>query len=756
MANTNPADYNNAYNEYWSSLDRIGETSGDLKKISNQIIETCGFGKVLDIGCGEGKLVAELVNSGVDAFGLDISDVVIERANSRLKGRFKQGSILELPFQDNHFDTVVSTDCMEHLTPDDVPAALKEICRVTGKYVFLQIATTQDRDGHWHLTVEGREWWETKCLEAGFRKHPGYYRLNAYEALNQEPWQIYVLLEKIPQQAIRKYSMEELNKQRILHMDMLREVGRRGDAHCIRYHKAAEYVRPGDTVLDLACGLGYGSHIIYHNSHAKRVIGMDLSESGIEYAQQNYQVDGHVEFSLADAQNIENLPDNSVDFITTFETIEHLPEPKKYLAELERVLKPSGRMLICAPNNWADETGEDPNPHHFHVYTWERLKEECGTHFILEKGFVQTAGGAMKCHHSPRAWHEVPVEGFDCEAEWILLLCMKDPMKGHSLSYSETQWVLPKSEDFNVVNFARDYENPWIVRGTVTRGQRLLNKDLLTSKQLEILSTTPSDSVDYAASLCGYIYSVIENEEYVKSSVVDSISKKIDEYLDLQKKTPHHIRWNVSIAYAAALLYKHLGDINKSLEYFKLTTQFDVAEFSPLLGNKTVDAYFEMAKLHLSINENEKAKVNLETIIQEVIRLSQLNWLNIIGTCESPFPFGMPEMSQLLDKGARAAYMLDNFDSIDARPELIATEAKGYFERIISNHELIISEQNNSLKNLYAEVARLKRDNNVYITEIQRLNKVNDNFSKIDSRMRQSIFYRGLRYIYRRAKVILK
>lgn len=166
----------------------------------------------------------------------------------------------------------------------------------------------------------------------------------------------------------------------------------------------------------------------------------------------------------------------------------------------------------------------------------------------------------------------------------------------------------------------------------------------------------------------------------------------------MQKKTPHHIRWNVSIAYAAALLYKHLGDINKSLEYFKLTTQFDVAEFSPLLGNKTVDAYFEMAKLHLSINENEKAKVNLETIIQEVIRLSQLNWLNIIGTCESPFPFGMPEMSQLLDKGARAAYMLDNFDSIDARPELIATEAKGYFERIISNHELIISEQTILLK----------------------------------------------------------
>lgn len=756
MIKKNPANYDYEHNENKLLSVQIIDARNEMKRISKQIIETCGYGKVLDIGCGEGKLVAELVNSGLDAFGLDISDVVVKRANSRLNGRFKQGSILDLPFQDNHFDTVVSTECMEHLTPEDVPAALKEICRVTGKYVFLQIATTQDRDGHGHLTVEGREWWETKCLDAGFRKHPGYYRLNAYEALNQEPWQIYVLLEKIPLSAICKYSMEELNKQRVLHMDMLREVGRRGDAHCIRYHKAAEYVQAGDTVLDLACGLGYGSHIIYHNSHAKRVIGMDLSESGIEYAQQNYQIDDHVEFSLADAQNIENLPDNSIDFITTFETIEHLPEPKKYLAELDRVLKPSGRMLICAPNNWADETGEDPNPHHFHVYTWDRLKEECGTHFLLEKGFVQTAGGAMKCHHSPRAWHEIPLDGFDCEAEWILLLCMKDPMKGQSLPYTETQWEFPESDEFNTVAFSRDYQNPWIVRGTVTRGQRLLNPSLLVSKQLEILATSASDSVDYAASLCGYIYSVIESEEYLNSSVADGIVKKANEYLGLNQTTPHHIRWNVSVSFAVGVLYKHLGDINKSLEYFKRTTQFDVTKYSPLLGNKTLDAYFEMAKIQLSLNDKAKAKLYLEAIVQEAIRLSKSDWLNIIGNTDKPCSFGFPEMAQLLDKGARAVYMLDNFDSLGIRPELIATEAKGYFERIISNQQSIVSEQNASLKNLYVEVERLNKDNNVYITEMGRLNEKINNIIQIDNGIRRSFFYRGLRYVYRRVKAILK
>ncbi len=43
----------------------------------------------------------------------------------------------------------------------------------------------------------------------------------------------------------------------------------------------AVIIRYGDTVLDAACGLGYGSSLLYHNSLASKVIGIDGSKYGL-------------------------------------------------------------------------------------------------------------------------------------------------------------------------------------------------------------------------------------------------------------------------------------------------------------------------------------------------------------------------------------------------------------------------------------------------------------------------------------------
>ncbi|WP_439836962.1 class I SAM-dependent methyltransferase [Aeromonas enteropelogenes] len=714
-----------------------------LTKISNNIIETCGYGKVLEIGSTHTGLVEQLLNQGVNAFGFCDLKSNHKVDKPKLPDRFKYGNITTLPFGNEEFDTVVSVGAIEKCDYQDIDAVLSELNRVVKKYLFLQV----DTSGNGSIE-KNRHWWENKSFEHGFRKHPAYYRLCPYESLNEEPTKIFILLEKIPQPAIEKYSIEELNKQRVLHMDMLREIGRRGDAHCIRYQKAAEFVRPGDTVLDLACGLGYGSHIIYHNSLAKRVIGMDLSESGIEYAQHNYHVEGRVEFQLADAQNIENLPDNSVDFITTFETIEHLPEPKKYLAELERVLRPSGRMLICAPNDWSDETGEDPNPYHFHVYTWEKLKAECEEHFILDKGFVQTAGGAMKCHHSPRSWYEVALEDFEQEAEWILLLCVKDPLKGKMVEYRETQWTLPQSEQFNVVNFGRDYENPWIVRGVVTCGQRLLNPENLLQKQQQILHDMDERTVDYAAALCGTAYSVVEKGTF-NDEEVSQVLGKIDTILKLKEPGAHHLRWNVSLAFVAGELCKKIGKTECALQYFEYCAGLDVLEYSPLLGNKTLDAYFEIALIQIGFGNAELAREALEKSVTEVNRLAGAGALNIIGSEQSPFTFGYPEMAQLFDKASRAVYMLDVFDSLSYRPEWIAVQAKGFFERIFDDKCNIINDQQQMIGNLYGEVERLNG-------EVERLNKTIALTTSGQHHIPRSLPYRALRYVYRRLKAIAK
>lgn len=713
-----------------------------LKKLSNTVVETCGYGKILEISSTHSGLVEELLNKGVNAFGFCDFKLTLEASRSKLSHRIKSGNITSLPFDNEEFDAVVSVGTIEKYDGQNIDRVLTELNRVVKKYLFLQIDTTSDT-----TTKKNRHWWENKTFEYGFRKHPAYYRLCPYESLNEEPAKIFILLEKIPQQAIEKYSIEELNKQRVLHMDMLREIGRRGDAHCIRYQKAAEFVRPGDTVLDLACGLGYGSHIIYHNSLAKRVIGMDLSESGIEYAQYNYQVEGRVEFQLADAQNLENLPDNSVDFITTFETIEHLPEPKKYLAELERVLRPSGRMLICAPNDWSDETGEDPNPYHFHVYTWEKLKRECGEHFILDKGFVQTAGGAMKCHHSPRSWHEVAIEGFEQEAEWILLLCVKDPLKGKMVEYQETQWTLPRSEQFNVANFGRDYENPWIVRGVVTRGQRLLNPEKLLQKQQQILHDMDKRTVDYAAALCGYAYSIVEKETFIDEGVLELLDK-IDTILKLKDLRAHHLRWNVSLAFVAGELCKKLGKTECALQYFEYCAGLDVLQYSPLLGNKTLDAYFEIALIQIGFGNVELARDALAKSVTEVNRLVGAGPLNVIGNEKTPFTFGYPEMAQLYDKASRAVYVLEILDTLSDRPELIAMQAKGFFERIIEDKCKIINDQQLIISNLYGEIKWLNN-------EIERLNQAVVLTTSGQLYIPRSLPYRALRYVYRRLKALL-
>ena len=51
-----------------------------IAAFAQTILATAGAGRVLDVGCGRGGLVAELLKQGVDARGVDISQVAISAA----------------------------------------------------------------------------------------------------------------------------------------------------------------------------------------------------------------------------------------------------------------------------------------------------------------------------------------------------------------------------------------------------------------------------------------------------------------------------------------------------------------------------------------------------------------------------------------------------------------------------------------------------------------------------------------------------
>src|ERR1017187_1344633 len=127
--------------------------------------------------------------------------------------------------------------------------------------------------------------------------------------------------------------------------------------HIYRYRFATTFVN-GKKVLDIACGEGYGAAALMQ-SGATSVIGVDVSPEACEHATHRYGI----KTRLGDAQNIP-LENASVDTVVSFETIEHLARPEKFLDECVRVLAPGGQIIISTPNRDVYLLHAPQNPYH--------------------------------------------------------------------------------------------------------------------------------------------------------------------------------------------------------------------------------------------------------------------------------------------------------------------------------------------------------------------------------------------------------
>ena len=141
--------------------------------------------------------------------------------------------------------------------------------------------------------------------------------------------------------------------------------GTRGEIwieHWHRYHFAARWVK-GKRVLDLACGEGYGSALLAR--HADSVTGVDVAQQAIDHAKRAYGKLRNAQFAVGSAVSIP-AEDASFDVAVSFETLEHIHEQEQFLAELQRVLKPDGVLIISCPNK-AEYTDKRGTQNEFHV-----------------------------------------------------------------------------------------------------------------------------------------------------------------------------------------------------------------------------------------------------------------------------------------------------------------------------------------------------------------------------------------------------
>lgn len=119
------------------------------------------------------------------------------------------------------------------------------------------------------------------------------------------------------------------------------------DEHIYRYIFAANLAE-NKAVLDVACGTGYGVGYMTEKG-AGEVVGVDISMVAVNYARERFGKDNKASFICADAIRLPFV-ENAFDIVVSFETIEHIRQYRKFLAECLRVLKENGLLICSTPN----------------------------------------------------------------------------------------------------------------------------------------------------------------------------------------------------------------------------------------------------------------------------------------------------------------------------------------------------------------------------------------------------------------------
>ncbi len=154
------------YKDVYEDLYQAGYRNKDVNNgalFLDYILEHFKFKSFLDVGCSTGVGVQTVTDKNIIARGIDISETAIKLAKERGRKCFV-GSICGIPFVDNSFEIVFCSDVMEHLKPEDIDIALKELYRVSKKHITLVIALQRDK-------CIGRYKWFKRCKLPNERLH---------------------------------------------------------------------------------------------------------------------------------------------------------------------------------------------------------------------------------------------------------------------------------------------------------------------------------------------------------------------------------------------------------------------------------------------------------------------------------------------------------------------------------------------------------------------------------------------------------
>jgi 2-polyprenyl-3-methyl-5-hydroxy-6-metoxy-1,4-benzoquinol methylase len=138
---------------------------------------------VLDAGCGPGFLMLMLHELGVDVAGIDAAPAAVAGVPDEINNRIQLGSVLNLPFQNQEFDVVISREVLEHLTVIEVAKAVREMCRVSSRLVYITTRFAREANSIFdvetefeadptHITCMNKSLLRTFLILEGFKARP--------------------------------------------------------------------------------------------------------------------------------------------------------------------------------------------------------------------------------------------------------------------------------------------------------------------------------------------------------------------------------------------------------------------------------------------------------------------------------------------------------------------------------------------------------------------------------------------------------
>jgi SAM-dependent methyltransferase len=412
-----------------------------------------------------------------------------------------------------------------------------------------------------HLAdIGSREWWQQHAVASGFRRHPAFAHLMAYEELDARGGVPWLLLETVPHRSESS-------------LDELRSIAPDAEAALWRYARASHFVRRHDRVLDLDCGVGAGLSTIAP-ALADSVVGIVRSQADLGYAVAHYAT-GHsaIEFRLGTRAELSQCPDESFDVVLACRPLPSTFWSAETFDEIRRVLTPGGRLVCCVAEEDLD------------------VRYQIANAFLLERVLGQSGPGDEA---RGRRWHEIEIDSSRerPDVDWWFFVAMKDPSSGTAATYQERLYphtAFPGGP--NPTRYVSSFENPWLHASVFIIGARATRGKLLEQLCRDVVRHNPS-SLDAAGAYCVLGYQLLEAPRVDSEAIQAWLEEAGTSLCGLVDDEPATVRWRVSLLFIAGRLAMRISDNIEAMACFRKCMSEDATKFSSLLGTKTIESAY--------------------------------------------------------------------------------------------------------------------------------------------------------------------